>query len=868
MITNADARNISGNLKLEHEKYTVTDGNLIKLVQQAICAYKHPQMSVIREYAVNGRDAMKLHNIDKPIEVVTPTTLSPKLTIRDYGGGMTEEETRSLLFSFGASGQEKQVSNRYVGGFGIGSKSAFNLSDSFLFSVFYKGTMTTWQCMLDEENFPTAAKMTSTPTDEDDGVLVVIPSKPFDEDEALNALKWLDVPVKLNGRLVESYKTKSQMGGVTSFKTKEGNDLEVKWDIVPKQSSGGDLTFIVGCGAIYVSTYRLPHDAMQGVSIPNYFSGKFVIELPIGSVTLMTSREDFVYNERTNYVIRKALRAAIDDAHDQIMQQIYEAPGTRAMIDKLAELRKIYDGWGFSTLVGSCVKKVRETTNLEELRSEICRELEISDKNGIDMALVSYVVRGGRSYSYDYKYRTSNLANGGFDGTFPSGGPHIWRATPDDMWRDSFVNEFSEMAQFGLSDTSRILVGTPTMFDKENNDNRRIVFEGLSWKNMNIEVYPSGTKKFIGLAREYISSFGKNVSKTAPLILTLCGDIKTIKDNVVSMFPGARVVYHTEVETFKTYKPGVRRKTKSGKPIARRKLWGWIAQFVPKKIDLNDPEDIVFTMLREDTKFEISTKTSFMEYEGSEKPLFYMNLEDAKDRTDECRIVRRARHAVMNMLLGNADVLKDENGIPLIAIINQYAGAPKIGVPFVDGDDIKGNPAPADNDEKDRYAMWLYRLLSGDRSKNVYKGGDVFDASWYVAQTGLKTYDSTIMEIKCCSSLLEYLVEELKGRRLCPDLRKAIDDIKLLFTRPKTLPYTQKPSFSVDFTDGSSRFIKAYNALFSGMPVAESFLDRLSPYDKSKPSWLKASAENLATLIAEKSRNMSAKKEEKDDNKQ
>lgn len=868
MITNNDARSISGNMKLEHEKYTVTDGNLIKLVQQAICAYKHPEMSVIREYAVNGRDAMKLHNVDRPIEVTTPSMLSPKLTIRDYGGGMTEEETKNLLFSFGASGQEKQTSNRYVGGFGIGSKSAFNLSDSFLFSVFYKGTVTTWQCMLDEENFPTAAKMTSVPTDEADGVLVVIPSKVFDEDEALNALKWLDVPVKLNGKLVEPYRAKSQMSGTTSFKTKEGTDLEVKWDIVPKQfGGGGDITFVVGCGAIYVTHYRLPNAATTGVSIPGYFSGKFVIELPVGSVTLMTSREDFVYNDRTNYVIRNAMRAVIDDAHDKIMQKIYEAPDTRTMLDRLAELRKIYDGYGFNTLVGSCIRKIRQITNLDELKSELCRELEISESNGIDIALVSYPSRYGRSYSPDYKYKTSNLANGRFDGNYEYGGPHIWRAMPADMWKDSFLNEFGTIAQFGR-ETPKILVGTPTMFDKEHNDNHRIIFEGLGWKNIDIQVYPSGTKKFIGHSREYISSFGKNISKTAPVILTLCGNIDLIKDNVVKLFPGASVTYHTDVETFKTFKPGVRRRTKTGKIITHRKLWGWIANIVPDKIDLNDPEDIVFTMLREHTEIEISTKTSFMDYEGSEKPIFYINVEDAKDRMDEYKVMRKIRHAVINLLLGKADVLKDKNGIPVVALINMFSGAPKIGVPFTNGEDDLLKTRKIDDDSTDRYAMWLYRLLAGDKEKDTYRGSRVVDASGYAAGTGLKTYDGDIAEIKCGAKLLEYLAEELQGKRLHPSIRQAIDDIKLLFTPPKQMPYTQHPAFTPKFLDGSSKFVKAYKNLFSGIPVAAVFMDKLSIYDRNKVAWLKDSAADLATLIIEKSRKLSARKEVKDDNKQ
>ena len=58
MITNNEVRVIAGSLDVPREKYTVTDGNLIKIVrQQLIKAYSNREMSVVREYAVNGRDA-------------------------------------------------------------------------------------------------------------------------------------------------------------------------------------------------------------------------------------------------------------------------------------------------------------------------------------------------------------------------------------------------------------------------------------------------------------------------------------------------------------------------------------------------------------------------------------------------------------------------------------------------------------------------------------------------------------------------------------------------------------------------------------------------------------------------------------------
>jgi len=866
MITNNETRNISGNSELQHELYTIDGPNTVKLFNQAIYSYTNPETSVLREYTVNGRDSMILAGATRPIEVSTPSSLSPKLTIRDFGAGLTEEETRQLLFSFGASGHEKQVSNKYVGGFGIGSKSGFNLSDSFLFVIFKDGTKTTWSCMLNKKGAPSAAKISSVKTDEPNGVLVEIPTtKYFPDDIVKNVtLKWLDVPVKLNGKLVESYKSGSKMSGTATIKSERDEELEIKWDVM-SNTNNGFITFLVGCGMIEVQRYELPGEIREQISVPSYFNNKLVIELPVGAPSLLTSRESFIYDDFTKDLIAKAIMASVEGANDKIMEEIYTTHGTREMIDKLADLRKLYDSYGFSTIVGSCVKKIREKTNLEEFKNEICREIEISEKTGIDVMLASYPARNGRVYSDTFRYKTSNVVSGSFDGMFGFSGPHIWTATDMNLWKDGFIEEFSELARFGTDVGARSMIGPSLKHgdEKKDNDVKKVIIETLNWQAVEIHVYPRNTRKFVGQVREYVASFGKSCARNAKIIISLCGDVETIKSEVISKIPGAKTEYHMDVDVFKNMTR--RGERKAPVILNRRKLWGWVVNFAPNGISLSTPEQIIQGLLRKNaTQFVISNKTSFMDFEGSKLPLFYKNMEDADDRYNESN-QNRMRMDVINLLLGGAPVLKNDSGIPIIALINQYDGYPKIGVPFVSAYDLEKQLGPIDEDIRDRHCMWMYRMLCGDLQASNWGSSTRDDASLYVSQTGMRTYDSTIGQLKCGARLLEYVVNELSGKHLSQQAKTDIENLKMLYTRPKKLPYMRDPGFSSDFMHLTSKFIVSYKNLLKHNPLVAAFMNYLAPYTGKKADLLVTAAKDIAMLIADKNRT-SKHKENVDDN--
>ena len=145
--------------------------------------YSDPVLAVAREYITNAVDAHRLARMRTPgvvlppIEVTTPTGFEPTFKVRDYGPGMSEDETSTLLSNFGASGVEKRQSDSYAGGFGIGSKCAFAISDTYSFTVFNGGRKRVWICTIKPDAEKALQLLVNVPSTEPSGVEVSVPVK-------------------------------------------------------------------------------------------------------------------------------------------------------------------------------------------------------------------------------------------------------------------------------------------------------------------------------------------------------------------------------------------------------------------------------------------------------------------------------------------------------------------------------------------------------------------------------------------------------------------------------------------------------------------------------------------------------------------
>lgn len=212
MILETDSVKIQGGFHVKREKsFGIAPAAMAHICDMLAKMYSDPGRAVAREYLANAVDSCRLARKLQPgitlppIDVTTPSRLDPTYTVRDYGMGMTEDETEDLLSNFGASGGEKRSSNEYCGGFGVGSKSAFSLTDTFSFTVWHGGRKRIWVCTIRADAAKAIQLLSDTPSDEPRGVKVEVPVKLDDMKKVCHGVAYvmatLNEPVKLNGTL-------------------------------------------------------------------------------------------------------------------------------------------------------------------------------------------------------------------------------------------------------------------------------------------------------------------------------------------------------------------------------------------------------------------------------------------------------------------------------------------------------------------------------------------------------------------------------------------------------------------------------------------------------------------------------------------
>jgi len=132
--------------------------------------YKDKAGAVIRELSANAWDShVDAGNTLTPFEIQLPTWLDKTFSIRDYGTGIPHDSFEHVYTNIGNS--TKEHSNDFIGSYGLGSKSPFSLTDTFIVDNIHDGIKSVWVCFK-SAGFPQVTKVSSEPTDEHTGVKV------------------------------------------------------------------------------------------------------------------------------------------------------------------------------------------------------------------------------------------------------------------------------------------------------------------------------------------------------------------------------------------------------------------------------------------------------------------------------------------------------------------------------------------------------------------------------------------------------------------------------------------------------------------------------------------------------------------------
>lgn len=164
--------------------------------------YSNNVLAIIRELSANAKDSHKAAGYpEKPFDIQLPNKLDPSFKVRDYGVGMDHQFVMTRLNTYFDS--TKNDSNEEIGGFGLGIKSGFSYTSSYMIVTFDGTTRRVYAFQIGSSGLPEISFLAETPSDEPKGVELSIPvmDKDYDRfrEEAVEALTFYDPKPNITG---------------------------------------------------------------------------------------------------------------------------------------------------------------------------------------------------------------------------------------------------------------------------------------------------------------------------------------------------------------------------------------------------------------------------------------------------------------------------------------------------------------------------------------------------------------------------------------------------------------------------------------------------------------------------------------------
>jgi len=303
----------------EYETVTMSidDAGVEHLMSTMTNLYTNPPEAVLREYSANALDSHQRAETKKPVLISLPTRSMPLLIIRDFGVGLSKDELTNIYSKYGAS--TKRDSNKQIGAFGLGAKSALAIASRFDIVSTKDGITNTVYVEKNERGVGVFHFVSSEPAGHlENGVTITIPVKADLIEGFAKAAENFFVAWPKNSVLVDGLPPKDSVHGQDWFAIQSAGQ-PVGWVKATSVSNrpvghiyhdGLPATYVVGGIRYRVRMQNANNfEAIRKELLAFVSSGNTAyINLPLGSVSLTPSRDELLFDQRTKEAIISASR--------------------------------------------------------------------------------------------------------------------------------------------------------------------------------------------------------------------------------------------------------------------------------------------------------------------------------------------------------------------------------------------------------------------------------------------------------------------------------------------------------------------------------------------------------------------------------
>lgn len=245
--------------------------------------YSFPIRTLVQEYVSNALDAcIEAGKDGSAVTITLPTYRDSRILIRDYGVGLSDSRVRDILTKYGNS--TKDGSDKELGGFGIGSKSAWAYTDSFTMTSWHDGQKTVYLAHIGSNESGSLKVLSQEPSTEKTGVEVQIAVKPSDIEEFINAVSratflWSKKPKVINNK--DEYPEAVYKFGCMTVYKKSGGWINTISDSYRDTST-----------EVLISAKGIPYELKMELPFDSEFVYVFHVE-DISKLQISTNRETF-----------------------------------------------------------------------------------------------------------------------------------------------------------------------------------------------------------------------------------------------------------------------------------------------------------------------------------------------------------------------------------------------------------------------------------------------------------------------------------------------------------------------------------------------------------------------------------------------
>lgn len=284
MIEHEHDYELQSNLDGETRQFTIAaNAKAFRILIDGL--YSEKVKAIVRELMTNAFDSHVAAQQVEPFVVGLPTMLRPTFYVRDFGTSMSHSTIMDVYSTIFMS--TKDATNEQVGMLGLGSKSPFAYVDSFSVTAFDGEEARYYTAFIDATGVPTISHITTLPSDEKRGFEVSIP-----------------VELKDAYRFIDAYNFVKY--GFDQQPVVDGPQQGVP---VPHLEMGFFRVFPSMGHPTYLRQGCVIYPISGHVTNGNYTT---IVDVPIGSCEVASSREALAYDEKTTKAVQYAVAKATE----------------------------------------------------------------------------------------------------------------------------------------------------------------------------------------------------------------------------------------------------------------------------------------------------------------------------------------------------------------------------------------------------------------------------------------------------------------------------------------------------------------------------------------------------------------------------